>query len=533
MSSNRRRGGLVGMITAGVGVAAEYREHRKEQKQRQLSRETTGQDEQTSQAGPSTSTQPRDLNAPPSYADLPEGSGNRLLASGGPANDDKKTAHAQYQDDDDEDSDDSPSTEDDEEDWQLDEVLPSYEESAPDYRSADELARDVMLTSKAASDVPRIRHALPLPVIIPQRRPRNKTRGFVRAYAPVLADSDIDQATFLSFLDNLYKSSQASPVFTVIFISATIAGFAPSLIAMAVTTAVQVAAHVGAEVQGRQRTNHFLDKMNDELFKPKGLYAFVMKYKTDEELNNQINSFSIRGEKVDMSTNQIIAKYAPATLAIPEEQRSFRSRLADPGHAMYQGQIGLVGLATGGGSWGRMDHGRGLSRRKMGRYEHFLSEQDRLSGAGGGRMGDADGLGHSRGGRRRGGLIHGLIGAAVNAAQDRGGNASSASGPQGAREPVGSRMYEDAYDNRKTQEDQYYDDPPRHFSYDGREDDASGAVAGGYQKFTRRGQRGGGRRPGAVGAVRRLMREDVLYLMIVNMPSEEEMAEARREMGER
>ncbi|KAK0918058.1 hypothetical protein LTR57_012055 [Friedmanniomyces endolithicus] len=251
MSSNRRRGGLVGMITAGVGVAAEYREHRKEQKQRQLSRETTGQDEQTSQAGPSTSTQPRDLNAPPSYADLPEGSGNRLLASGGPANDDKKTAHAQYQDDDDEDSDDSPSTEDDEEDWQLDEVLPSYEESAPDYRSADELARDVMLTSKAASDVPRIRHALPLPVIIPQRRPRNKTRGFVRAYAPVLADSDIDQATFLSFLDNLYKSSQASPVFTVIFISATIAGFAPSLIAMAVTTAVQVAAHVGAEVQGR------------------------------------------------------------------------------------------------------------------------------------------------------------------------------------------------------------------------------------------------------------------------------------------
>ncbi|KAK1074925.1 hypothetical protein LTR74_000769 [Friedmanniomyces endolithicus] len=626
------------MITAGVGVAAEYREHRKEQKQRQLSRETTGQDEQTYQAGPSTSIQPRDLNAPPSYADLPEGSGNRLLASGGPANDDKKTAHAQYQDDDDEDSDDSPSTEDDEEDWQLDEVLPSYEESAPDYRSADELARDVMLTSKAASDVPRIRHALPLPVIIPQRRPRNKTRGFVRAYAPVLANSGIDQATFLSFLDNFYKSSQASPVSTVIFISATIAGFAPSLIAMAVTTAVQVAAHVGAEVQGRQRTNHFLDKMNDELFKPKGLYAFVMKYKTDEDLTNQINSFSIRGEKVDMSTNQIIAKYTNATLsahdpnthsmtdrmrdlrvasgntqgslrlpsaaplifpnidnavarygaeetlkdkardaqlfladyldrraqaqyalddprsnlAVPTEQRSFRSRLADPGHAMYQGQTGLVGLATGGNLGGRraerryrrderkvdryerrMDHGRGLSRRKMGRYEHFLSEQDRLSGAGGGRMGDADGLGHSRGGRRRGGLIHGLIGAAVNAAQDRGGNASSVSGPQGAREPVGSREYDDTYDNRKTQEDQYYDDSPRRTPYDGREDAAIGVGAGGYQKFSRRSQRRVGRRPGAVGAVRRLMREDVLYLMIVNMPSEEEMAEARREMERR
>ncbi|KAK0270634.1 hypothetical protein LTR35_010842 [Friedmanniomyces endolithicus] len=644
MSGNRRRGGLVSMITAGVGVAAEYHEHRKEQKQRQLSRENSGQDVKASQAGPSTSPQPqnigsssRSLDAPPIYADLPDGSGNRLLASGGPANDDKSAAHAQYQDDDNDESDDSRSTEDDEEDWQLDEVLPSYEESTPDHRSADELARDVMLTSRAASDMPRMRHALPLPVIIPQRRPRNKTRGFVRAYAPVLADSGIDQATFLSVLDSFYKSSQASPVFTVIFISATVAGFAPSLIAMAVTTAVQVAAHVGAEVQGRQRINHFLDKMNDELFKPNGLYAFVMKYKTDEDLNNQTNPFGIRGEKIDMSTNQIIAKYAPTTLsahdpsnhsmtdrmrdlrvssgntqgslrlpsaaalifpdidnaiarygaeetfkdkarnaqlfladyldrraqaqyalddprsnlAVPTEQRSFRSKLADPSHPMYQGQTGLVGLATGGGLGGRraerryrrderrvegyerrMDHGRGLSRRKQGRYEHFLAEQEQLSrDHGHGRMGGSEGFGRLGGGRRRGGgLIGGLIGAAVSAAQDRGGSGSSS----GARElPLGrSGEYEDAYNGRHMQEEQYYGNSPRRVSYDGREDAATDVGAGGYQKFSRRNQRGGGRRPGAVGAVRRLMREDVLYLMVVNMPSEEEMAEARREMGE-
>ncbi|KAK0315033.1 hypothetical protein LTR91_009677 [Friedmanniomyces endolithicus] len=646
MSGNRRRGGLVGMITAGVGVAAEYREHRKEQKQRQLSRGNSGQDVQASQAEPSTSPQPqnigsssRSLDAPPLYADLPEGSnGNRLLAPGGLANDDKKTAHAQYQDDDDDDdeSDDSRSTEDDEEDWQLDEVLPSYQESIPDHRSADELARVVMLTSRAASDVPRMRHAIPLPVIIPQRRPRNKTRGFVRAYAPVLADSGIDQATFLSFLDNFHKSSQASPVFTVILISATIAGFAPSLIATAVTTAVQVAARVGAEVQGRQRTNHFLDKMNDELFKPNGLYAFVMKYKTDEDLNNQTNPFGIRGEKIDMSTNQIVAKYAPATLssrdsnthsmtdrmrdlrvasgntqgsfhlpsaaplifpdidnaiarygaeetlkdkardaqlfladyldrraqakyalddprsnlAVPTEQRSFRSKLADPNHPMYQGQSGLVGLATGGGLGGRraerryqrderrvkgyegrMDHGRGLSRRKQERYEHFLAEEERVSsGHSDGRMRGSDGFGRLGGGRRRGGgLIGGLIGAAVNAAQDRVGSVSST----GARElPLGrSGEYEDTYDGRHMQEEQYYDNSLRRVSYDGREEAATGVGAGGYQKFSRHGQRGGGRRPGAVGAVRRLMREDVLYLMVVNMPSEAEMAEARRESG--
>lgn len=41
----------------------------------------------------------------------------------------------------------------------------------------------------------------------------------------------------------------------------------------------------------------------------------------------------------------------------------------------------------------------------------------------------------------------------------------------------------------------------------------------------------GGRRGGPIGAVRRVMREDVLYLMIVNMPSEAELEEARQELA--
>lgn len=49
---------------------------------------------------------------------------------------------------------------------------------------------------------------LKYPVIIPQRRPGTKIRGFVRAYAPVLADHDIDQDTFLRFLKTFHKSSQ-------------------------------------------------------------------------------------------------------------------------------------------------------------------------------------------------------------------------------------------------------------------------------------------------------------------------------------
>ena len=51
---------------------------------------------------------------------------------------------------------------------------------------------------------------LKAPVIIPQRRPGSKTRGFMRAYAPVLADHGIDQDTFLTFLKSLHKASQVS-----------------------------------------------------------------------------------------------------------------------------------------------------------------------------------------------------------------------------------------------------------------------------------------------------------------------------------
>lgn len=47
---------------------------------------------------------------------------------------------------------------------------------------------------------------LPCPVIIPQRRPGTHGRGFVQAYAPVLAECGIDQTTFLMFLQAFEES---------------------------------------------------------------------------------------------------------------------------------------------------------------------------------------------------------------------------------------------------------------------------------------------------------------------------------------
>jgi len=50
---------------------------------------------------------------------------------------------------------------------------------------------------------------------------------------------------------------------------------------------------------------------------------------------------------------------------------------------------------------------------------------------------------------------------------------------------------------------------------------------GSARRGNRRGRGGGARGGGVIGAVKKVMQEDVLYLMIVPMPSEAELAEAR------
>lgn len=123
---------------------------------------------------------------------------------------------------------------------------------------------------------------LPAPVILPQRRPKNKTRGFVRAYAPLLGEcSGIDADTFIDFLGAFDKTSKASPVFDVINMAAMVTGFVPSPIAMGVSMTVQFAANTGKEVQSRYRRNNFLDEMNEKFFKPRGLFCMIMTFKPD------------------------------------------------------------------------------------------------------------------------------------------------------------------------------------------------------------------------------------------------------------
>jgi hypothetical protein len=61
---------------------------------------------------------------------------------------------------------------------------------------------------------------------------------------------------------------------------------------MGVTTAVQFAAGTAKELQTRHRSNTFLEEMNEQIFKPRGLYAMVMAFdpSPDKKIENkQIN----------------------------------------------------------------------------------------------------------------------------------------------------------------------------------------------------------------------------------------------------
>lgn len=228
-------GGLIKLVGTGVGAAVEYRGHRKERKAAHDSAHASP-DEQPAVAGPSSrpniSQHSSSSNLPPTYSESASSASDRQFARGPPVGDEKKVVQEELSDSDS--SSELSLIEDDEEAWELDEAAaatepPSYEDATGE--DDDALVRDVV-GNRPADTKPVGK--LPLPVILPQRRPRNKSRGFVRAYSPVLEDVGIDQQTFLRFLKNFHKSSQANPYFNAVLVAATVAGFVPEPITVSV-----------------------------------------------------------------------------------------------------------------------------------------------------------------------------------------------------------------------------------------------------------------------------------------------------------
>jgi hypothetical protein len=106
-----------------------------------------------------------------------------------------------------------------EEEWNPQDPVNNFTQLPPPYTIEEygESANRALPPTLQRSSSPSItvRGRLPCPVIIPQRRPKDKERGFIRAYAPALLECGIDEATFLNFIDSLNQATKVSPSFEV------------------------------------------------------------------------------------------------------------------------------------------------------------------------------------------------------------------------------------------------------------------------------------------------------------------------------
>ena len=303
---------LIKGVGAGIGAASEAISDHKEKKA-------------AKERGVSPNPAAQTEHGESSHLGVPDTHRSRSFSS------DRKD-HSEGGDDDDDDSSVSSSDllDNDDANWALDEAAEELNQPPPSYEQAaaatpaseDEVARAFLNEHKITSTpFPLTLKPLACPVILPQRRPKDKSRGFVRAYAPLLKEcSDIDEKTFIDFINDLDVASKASPVFDVINMACFAAGLVPNPIAMAVTIAVQVASRTAQEIQTRQRRNTYLDQINESLFKPRGLYCMIMTFKPESPHDPLIGiDFSITGPN---ATDQALVK----ATSIPDSE--LRQKLA-------------------------------------------------------------------------------------------------------------------------------------------------------------------------------------------------------------
>ena len=258
-----KRGGLVGAgirgIAGGIGLVSESIKAHSESKRAKTQEEEHGSVSRASSEGKDNPD--RDFDAsndpPPSYSLEPD---SKTAHDQHP---DEKAGCGQYQNEDGDYSqhpieDDGDGPEDGlEDEWNLDdaqdEIIGEPPQEGP-LHNTDELETMFLRNHpppKYVANAPTNR--LPLPVVLPQRRPKDRSRGFIRAYAPVLETCGIDQATWLAFLDTFQKSSAANPWLNAINMASIGTLFMPLPIGMIVSYAIRQTTNVAIELQTRER----------------------------------------------------------------------------------------------------------------------------------------------------------------------------------------------------------------------------------------------------------------------------------------
>ena len=168
---------------------------------------------------------------------------------------------------------------------------------------------------------------LPAPVIIPQRRPGDQDRGFMRAYAPCLSESGISQDLFLCFLKTLDSATSASPILNVMSLVSSPLGQLP------ITSGIRnMTIRTAMNWQKQRRTTAFLEEMNEKLFKPRGLHAVIISCKTEAD---QLSRISERDTKAASTPIELLHQGdmelpAAAPLVFPTDHHAQSNGLSSP-----------------------------------------------------------------------------------------------------------------------------------------------------------------------------------------------------------
>jgi hypothetical protein len=239
---------LIQGVTSGIGFATEVREYKKAEKvarkERELKRQHQHQQGQQEQQETSHSVS----RSPPPYTASPLEEETRTL-------DEKKRTGAAGS---------ATSQDEVERSWQLDEAQDvavggsEHRKSKQGVANPDKvigafLQRQPPPYASLSPDGVRPVSKLAYPVAIPQRRPKAKKRGFIRAYAPDLQNVGIDQETWFDFIETLNEASLANPWINAINLASIAASPLPFGISTAISMAIMVATTVAIEVQSRYR----------------------------------------------------------------------------------------------------------------------------------------------------------------------------------------------------------------------------------------------------------------------------------------
>lgn len=248
MASNGPIGKISKKVASGIAFATEVHQHNKAKKAARKQQELDGRVAQPPQGQPEDETRP--IHTPTSPHDQKEGEVSETPIQGG--------------------------DHDNEREWELDEAQDELVEgSEPQHKSKHGAANPDKLIAAFLSRHPLTitinpstppptydtaittpqgaTYKLEFPVVIPQRRPQSKKRGFIRAYAPDLANMGIDQATWLDFIETFNEASLANPWINALNLASIATNALPTAIGFAVSLAIMVATNIAMETQARYR----------------------------------------------------------------------------------------------------------------------------------------------------------------------------------------------------------------------------------------------------------------------------------------